>query len=107
METDVRKSLDEGEMSRFQWLAVAICVMLIMLDGFDVLVMAFTAPALSAEWKLNGAQLGVLFSAGLLAEEIQTHDVCSSTEITNGDSSPGERLTKSMSDFALEMKPPC
>jgi len=63
--TDIRKSLDEGAMSRFQWLAIAICVLLIMLDGFDVLVMAFTAPAISAEWKLNGAQLGVLFSAGL------------------------------------------
>jgi benzoate transport len=63
---DIRKSLDESEMSRFQWLAVAICVLLIMLDGFDVLVMAFTAASVSAEWKLSGAQLGVLFSAGLV-----------------------------------------
>ena len=52
-------------MTRFQWVAVAICVMLIMLDGFDVLVMAFTASSVAAEWKLNGAQLGLLFSAGL------------------------------------------
>jgi benzoate transport len=65
LESNVRKSLDEGAMSRFQWLAIAICVMLVMLDGFDVLVMAFTAPAVSAEWKLGGAELGVLFSAGL------------------------------------------
>ena len=36
-----------------------------MLDGFDVLVMAFTAPAVSADWSLRGAQLGVLLSAGL------------------------------------------
>jgi MFS family permease len=49
----------------FQWAAVAICVMLIMLDGFDVLVMAFTAASISADWKLGGAQLGFLFSAGL------------------------------------------
>src|SRR5260370_40511242 len=27
---------------------------------------AFTASAVAAEWKLNGAQLGVLFSAGLI-----------------------------------------
>lgn len=63
--SDLRRALDERPMSRFQWLAVALCVVLIMLDGFDVLVMAFTAPAVSAEWKLGGAQLGVLFSAGL------------------------------------------
>ena len=66
MNSDPRKSLDEGQMSRFQWAAIAVCVMLIMLDGFDVLVMAFTASSISAEWKLSGAQLGVLFSAGLL-----------------------------------------
>ncbi len=65
MNNDIRNSLDEGEMTRFQWTAVAVCIMLIMLDGFDVLVMAFTAASISAEWKLTGAQLGVLFSAGL------------------------------------------
>jgi benzoate transport len=65
MNTDIREALDEGEMSRFQWAAVAVCVMLIMLDGFDVLVMAFTAAPISAEWKLSGAELGFLFSAGL------------------------------------------
>ncbi|MBT2333057.1 MFS transporter [Variovorax paradoxus] len=65
MTHDLRKTFDEGPMSRFQWSAIAICVTLIMLDGFDVLVMAFTAASVSAEWKLSGAQLGVLFSAGL------------------------------------------
>ena len=65
MNHDVRKTLDEGAMSRFQWVAVAVCIMLIMLDGFDVLVMAFTAAPISAEWKLSGAELGFLFSAGL------------------------------------------
>lgn len=64
--TDIRKTLDEAPMTSFQWLAVAISTMLTMLDGFDVLVMAFTASAVTAEWQLNGAQLGVLFSAGVL-----------------------------------------
>ncbi|WP_280189967.1 MFS transporter [Delftia sp. PS-11] len=63
---DIRKTMDEGPMAPFQWQAIAICTLLIMLDGFDVLVMAFTASAVAAEWKLNGAQLGVLFSAGLI-----------------------------------------
>lgn len=67
---DIRKTMDEGAMAPFQWLAVAICILLIMLDGFDVLVMAFTASAVAAEWKLNGAQLGVLFSAGLIGMAI-------------------------------------
>lgn len=66
MNPNLRQALEEGSMSRFQWAAVAICIMLNALDGFDVLVMAFTAASVSADWKLNGAQLGVLFSAGLL-----------------------------------------
>lgn len=63
--TDIRKTMDEGSMTSFQWFAVATCTMLIMLDGFDVLVMAFSASAVAAEWQLTGAQLGILFSAGL------------------------------------------
>ena len=66
MSSDLRKELNEAPMSRFQWSAIVVCILLNALDGFDVLVMAFTAAGVSAEWKLNGAQLGVLFSAGLL-----------------------------------------
>jgi len=64
-EPDVRRVLDEGPMSRWQVLAVGLCVMLNMIDGFDVLVMSFTAADISAEWRLSGAALGVLLSAGL------------------------------------------
>jgi benzoate transport len=52
-------------MSRFQWIAIAICVGLNVLDGFDVMVMAFTAPHVSADWHLTGAELGMMLSAGL------------------------------------------
>ncbi|MCC4619943.1 MFS transporter [Xanthomonas cassavae CFBP 4642] len=53
-------------MTPFQWRAVAICVLLTMLDGFDVMAMAFTAPHVSADWQLSGKSLGMLFSAGLV-----------------------------------------
>lgn len=66
MTRDIRRTLDESPMTPFQWFAVTICVMLVMLDGFDVLVMAFTASSISAEWALTGAELGFLFSAGLV-----------------------------------------
>lgn len=63
--TNLRAQLEHGPMTGFQKLAIAICTVLIMLDGFDVLVMAFTAASVSAEWSLSGTQLGFLFSAGL------------------------------------------
>ncbi|MFN4160731.1 MAG: MFS transporter [Stenotrophomonas sp.] len=53
-------------MSSFQWIAIGICVLLNMLDGFDVMVMAFTAPHVSADWALSGKVLGVMLSAGLV-----------------------------------------
>jgi benzoate transport len=62
---DLRQAIDAGPMSRFQVMALALCVVLNMLDGFDVLVMAFTASEVAREWSLTGARLGVLLSAGL------------------------------------------
>jgi len=61
----MRALIDSQPMTAFQWTAVAVCMALNMIDGFDVLVMAFTAASVSAEWKLGGAQLGMLLSAGL------------------------------------------
>lgn len=58
--------LDAKSMNAFQWQAVLICMVINMIDGFDVLVTAFTAAAISAEWQLTGSQLGMLLSAGLL-----------------------------------------
>ena len=60
MSNQLRQKIDESPMGSFQWSAIAICVILNALDGFDVLVMAFTAASVSAEWKLSGAQLGGL-----------------------------------------------
>jgi benzoate transport len=37
-----------------------------MLDGFDVLAIAFTGPAIARDWALPPTQLGLLFSAGLV-----------------------------------------
>lgn len=66
MSTSISDLIDERPMSRLQWGAVAICVALNVLDGFDVLVMAFTGKSVSAEWGLSGAQLGLLLSTGLV-----------------------------------------
>jgi MFS family permease len=46
--------------------AIGVCVILNMFDGFDVLVISLTAPGISGEWSLTSSQLGLLFSAGLL-----------------------------------------
>ncbi|MCQ2000028.1 MFS transporter [Arthrobacter zhaoxinii] len=53
-------------MSPRQVAIIAICTALYMIDGFDVLVMAFSASHVVEEWGLTGAQLGYLLSAALV-----------------------------------------
>jgi MFS family permease len=52
--------------SRFQVVAITLCALVNVVDGFDVLAIAFTAPAISTEWSLSPGRLGVVFSAGYL-----------------------------------------
>jgi benzoate transport len=66
VKTDIRRLVATSPMSAHQITAIVVCVGLNMLDGFDVLVMSFTAAGISADWRLSGAQLGMLFSAGLV-----------------------------------------
>jgi len=63
---NITAQVDHGPMSRFQIVAIMVCIVINMMDGFDVLVIAFTAPSISAEWQLSNASLGWLLSSGLL-----------------------------------------
>jgi len=62
---NLRAAIDAGEMTRLQWIAVAMCTALNALDGFDVLVIAFTSSYIIKDWGLTGTQFGLLASAGL------------------------------------------
>lgn len=66
MDNSIGKLMDEKPMVSFQWGVISLCFLINMLDGFDVLVMAFTAASVSADWGLTGTQLGYLLSAGLV-----------------------------------------
>jgi benzoate transport len=66
MDLEIKDVINKRPMTTFQVAAVAICVLLNMLDGFDVLVVAFTASEISREWSLNATQMGALLSAGLV-----------------------------------------
>lgn len=62
---DLVFTIEHQPMTPFQTTAVAICMVLNGIDGFDVLAISFAAPVLSAEWKLTAGGLGLLFSSGL------------------------------------------
>jgi MFS family permease len=62
----IKARLLERPMTSYQVLAVAIGVLVNMMDGYDLLAIAFAAPGLQRAWMLTDAQLGALLSAGLL-----------------------------------------
>ena len=65
MHTDPRELLNQAEMTRFQYIVVALTVALNALDGFDVLAISFASPGIAAEWGTTRAALGFILSAEL------------------------------------------
>jgi hypothetical protein len=55
---DVRNLIDNSNITRMQIAVIAVCFILDVLDGFDVLAIAYTAPAIAGEWGLEPRALG-------------------------------------------------
>ena len=63
---DIRALIDGRPLSAFQIRVLVLIGCLVLLDGFDVQVIGFVAPALVRAWHLAPAVLGPIFGAGLL-----------------------------------------
>ncbi len=62
---DVREAIRTQPMRRLQLMTIVICLVLCMIDGFEILVMAFVAPHLAKAWGLGPVEVGYLLSAGV------------------------------------------
>lgn len=58
--------LGSGRFTATQFGILCICFFSMMLDGFDIAIISYTAPSISSDWTISAEQLGVVFSAGLL-----------------------------------------
>lgn len=65
LQTKLKDLVDNNPMSAFQIIIVAICFILNMNDGIDVLVVSFSGVDIAKEWALSKTELGAIFSAGL------------------------------------------
>ena len=63
---ELRALIEDGKVTGLQITVFLICIAMNMLDGMDVLVIAYAAPALAAEWSTSPEMLGTIFSSGLL-----------------------------------------
>ena len=67
---DVREGIRTQPMKGLQIQAMIICLILTMMDGFEILVMAFVAPHLGKAWGLSPVEIGYLLSAGIFGMAI-------------------------------------
>ncbi|MBB3213064.1 AAHS family 4-hydroxybenzoate transporter-like MFS transporter [Herbaspirillum sp. Sphag1AN] len=58
--------IDQRPVSWLQWRAIAICILIAVLDGFDTQTIGMLAPAISKELVFHISRFGPIFSAGLV-----------------------------------------
>lgn len=63
---ELRDAIRQKPMTRFQWSVVGICILLTLIDGYEILVTSFTLPALTEEWGLTLSEAGLVASIGTL-----------------------------------------
>ena len=64
--TDPRIVMRERAMNLKQYGVVTLCVLINMIDGYDILALAQAGSALKAEWQMSDAELGTLLSMNLV-----------------------------------------
>ncbi|MDB5698974.1 MAG: pcaK [Alphaproteobacteria bacterium] len=63
---DITALIDNARISMLQVRVVLICVVIGMLDGFDIQVVGVIAPTLAKAWQVPLVEFGPLFAAGLV-----------------------------------------
>jgi AAHS family 4-hydroxybenzoate transporter-like MFS transporter len=64
-EADLDAVIDSGRLGRFQLLVIALCALMVMIDGFDTQVIGMVAPSIAAAWHVAPAAFGPVFGLGL------------------------------------------
>lgn len=67
---DPRTTMRARPMNLQQYAIVGLCVLINMIDGYDILALAQAGSALKREWGLSDAQLGTLLSMNLVGMAI-------------------------------------
>lgn len=60
---------------------ILVCFLMNMLDGMDVMVISYTAPAIAKEWAILPTDLGLVFSVGLLGMAVGAMFLASQADV--------------------------
>ena len=58
--------LHPSKITSKQWLILLLGMLANMIEGFDILVISFTAPAITQDWGVSAEQMGLVLSSGVL-----------------------------------------
>jgi AAHS family 4-hydroxybenzoate transporter-like MFS transporter len=67
---DISKIIDSRRMGRIHWLVVGLSFSLMLIDGYDLICIAFVAPLLQKEWGFQRSSFGLLFGAATLGTAV-------------------------------------
>ncbi len=62
---DIQRFIDDRPVGALQWKVLALCLIVLALDGFDVVAMGFIAPAIVSDWSVPREALAPVLCAGL------------------------------------------
>ncbi|ADP12620.1 4-hydroxybenzoate transporter [Erwinia sp. Ejp617] len=63
---DIRALINQGTLSSYQKRIIAISFAVVAMDGMDIAMMGFIAPALKSAWGVTNHQLGTVISTALI-----------------------------------------
>src|SRR3990167_9565090 len=64
---DVHQIIDNARFSRFHWMVMALCALLLIFDGYDLFIYGVVLPSIMQEWGLTPLQAGALGSYALFS----------------------------------------
>ena len=62
---DVHQIIDNARFSRFHWMVMALCALLLIFDGYDLFIYGVVLPSIMQEWNLTPMEAGALGSYAL------------------------------------------
>ena len=62
---EVNQIIDNAKFSKFHWMVVWLCALLLIFDGYDLFLYGVVLPSLMKEWNLTPVQAGALGSYAL------------------------------------------
>ncbi len=62
---DVNEVIDGARFTRFHWMVMCLCALLLIFDGYDLFIYGVVLPVLMQQWQLTPVQAGALGSYAL------------------------------------------